>query len=49
MPGPGWDRHTIAASTGQGGVWANRTEVLWSNRTLGTQLALFAAAGAAHG
>jgi DNA adenine methylase len=33
----GWDRHTIAASTGQGGTWANRTEVLWSNRPLGTQ------------
>lgn len=30
----GWDRHTIAASTGQGGTWANRTEVLWSNRPL---------------
>lgn len=37
----GWDRHTIAASTGQGGVWANRTEVLWSNRSLGTQPSLF--------
>jgi DNA adenine methylase len=31
----GWDRHTIAAHTGQGSVWANRTEVLWSNRPLG--------------
>ena len=31
----GWDRHTIAASTGQGGTWANRVEVLWSNRPLG--------------
>jgi DNA adenine methylase len=31
---PGWDRHTIAASTGQGGKWENRTEVLWSNRPL---------------
>lgn len=37
----GWDRHTIAASTGQGGTWANRTEVLWSNRPLGTQSTLF--------
>lgn len=31
----GWDRHEMAASTGQGGTWANRTEVLWSNRPLG--------------
>lgn len=36
----GWDRHTVAASTGQGGVWANRTEVLWSNRPLGIQPSL---------
>ncbi|WP_431892694.1 DNA adenine methylase [Micromonospora haikouensis] len=36
----GWDRHTIAAGTGQGGVWANRTEVLWSNRPLGHQPSL---------
>ncbi|WKU07991.1 DNA adenine methylase [Micromonospora sp. HUAS LYJ1] len=36
----GWDRHTIAASTGQGGTWANRTEVLWSNRPLGIQPSL---------
>lgn len=33
----GWDRHTIAANTGQGGEWAARTEVLWSNRPLGQQ------------
>lgn len=32
----GWYRHTMAASTGQGGTWANRTEVLWSNRPLRT-------------
>jgi DNA adenine methylase len=32
---PGWDRHTIATSTGQGGKWDARTEVLWSNRPLG--------------
>lgn len=37
----GWDRHTIAASTGQSGAWANRTEVLWSNRPLATHPALF--------
>ncbi|MEU7980540.1 DNA adenine methylase [Micromonospora sp. NPDC049081] len=37
---PGWARHTIAASTGQGGTWANRTEVLWSNRPLGVQPSL---------
>jgi DNA adenine methylase len=38
-----WHRHTFAASTGQGGTWANRTEVLWSNRTLGDEH-LFSAA-----
>lgn len=27
-----WERVDFAASTGQGGTWANRTEVLWSNR-----------------
>lgn len=32
----GWDRHTMAAGTGQGpNGWTNRTEVLWSNRPLG--------------
>jgi DNA adenine methylase len=30
-----WDRVTFGASTGQSGVWQNRTEVLWSNRPLG--------------
>jgi len=30
-----WYRHDFAASTGQGGTWANRTEVLWTNRPLG--------------
>lgn len=40
----GWDRHTLATGTGQGdGKWANRTEVLWSNRPLGAQLELFEA------
>lgn len=37
---PGWDRHTIAAWTGQGDG-GNRTEVLWSNRPLGLTPALF--------
>ncbi len=32
---PDWHRHEMPASTGQGGTWANRTEVLWSNRPLG--------------
>jgi DNA adenine methylase len=31
----GWWRTEMAASTGQGGTWENRTEVLWSNRPLG--------------
>lgn len=30
----GWHRTEFGASTGQGGTWANRTEVLWSNRPL---------------
>lgn len=34
----GWDRHTFAAGTGQGVGWANRTEVIWSNRPLGAQM-----------
>ncbi len=37
----GWYRLDMAASTGQGGTWANRTEVLWSNRPLGAQASLF--------
>lgn len=37
----GWDRHTMAAGTGQGDGWGNRTEVLWSNRPLGLQPRLF--------
>lgn len=44
----GWDRHTIAASTGQGGTWQNRIEVLWSNRPLGVQPGLFDLAGGHH-
>jgi DNA adenine methylase len=43
----GWDRHSMAAGTGQGGKWDNRTEVLWSNRPLGGQLGLFVLDGAA--
>lgn len=38
---PGWDRHTIAASTFQDNARHARTEVLWSNRSLGIQPALF--------
>lgn len=37
----GWDRHTIAASTSQGGSRTARTEVLWSNRPLGHIPTLF--------
>lgn len=44
-----WHRHAMAASTGQGGTWANRTEVLWSNRPLGGQLGLFGEVSARHG
>lgn len=33
----GWDRHTLAAATGQSGRWGSRVEVLWSNRPLGDQ------------
>lgn len=42
---PGWDRHSIATSTGQGGAWDARTEVLWSNRPLGHDDGLFAIGG----
>ena len=38
----GWERVEMSASTGQGGTWANRTEVLWVNRPLGGQQALWA-------
>lgn len=37
----GWDRHIIAATTGQGGTCQARTEVLWSNRPLGHTPSLF--------
>jgi len=36
-----WHRVAMAAGTGQGGTWANRTEVLWSNRPLGDAPTLF--------
>lgn len=42
----GWDRHTMAAGTGQSGNWG-RTEVLWSNRPLGMQPTLFGLDGGA--
>ena len=32
----GWDRVEFAASTGQGGTWANRREVAWANRPIAT-------------
>lgn len=38
---PDWHRHEMAAATGQGGTWANRTEVLWSNRPFPRQSTLF--------
>ena len=38
----GWHRVAFAAGTGQNAeTWANRTEVLWSNRPLGAQRSLF--------
>lgn len=43
----GWDRHSIAASTGQGGPRQERTEVLWSNRPLRVQPSLFDTLGGA--
>lgn len=36
-----WHRHTFAASTGQGGSWESRTEMLWSNRPIGHEATLF--------
>jgi len=44
---PDWHRIAMPASTGQGGTWANRTEVLWSNRALQTQADLFDVGGSA--
>lgn len=37
----GWDRVSLAARTNQGGTDNARTEVLWCNRPLGAQPALF--------
>jgi len=37
-----WNRLAMDAGTGNGGEWRDRTEVLWSNRPLGTQRDLFA-------
>lgn len=37
----GWDRVSMTARTTQGGSDSERTEVLWSNRPLGNQPALF--------
>jgi DNA adenine methylase len=39
---PDWNRHEIVTGTGQGpNGWSNRVEVLWSNRPLGQQPALW--------
>lgn len=37
----GWHRHEIRTATAQGGTYGARTEVLWSNRPLASQLNLF--------
>lgn len=37
----GWHRHEIQTATGQGGTWAKRIEVLWSNRPLPVAEQLF--------
>ncbi|GAB3656575.1 DNA adenine methylase [Glycomyces tarimensis] len=36
-----WDRIEIATGTGQSGTWKQRTEVLWCNRSVAQQDALF--------
>jgi DNA adenine methylase len=41
----GWDRHTIATSTGNSSGDRARVEVLWCNRPLGSQPTLFDAGG----
>lgn len=40
---PDWHRLEMAAGTGNGGEWRDRTEVLWSNRPIRAQLDLFSA------
>lgn len=37
----GWHQVDIATGTAQGGAWAERVEVLWSNRPLSSQASLF--------
>ena len=37
----GWQRHEIRAHTGNAAADKARTEVLWSNRPIGTALTLF--------
>lgn len=44
---PDWHRLALPAGTGNGGEWRDRTEVLWANRPLGNQPALFDLAGGA--
>lgn len=44
---PDWYRTEMAAGTGNGGEWRDRTEVLWSNVPLGVQGDLFDMAGVA--
>lgn len=34
---PDWHRVEMPSFTGQGGTWANRTEVLWSNREISAE------------
>lgn len=41
----GWHRHEMLASTGQGGGWGNRVEVLWSNRAFTADPGLFELGG----
>ena len=43
-----WHQVEIAASTGQGSVWGERTEVLWSNRPFNEPAGLFESAPAAR-
>lgn len=43
---PGWDRHTLAAFTGNSSGDRTRVEVLWSNRPIGQMRSLFDEDGA---